>query len=222
MSALPIDGTYPTGTTKWEKRNLAQEIPVWEQDICIQCGKCAMVCPHGVIRIKIYDPAHLEDAPATFKSTDVQRSRMAGHEIHHSGGARGLHGLRHLRGHLPGQEQVRDAAEGHQYAAAAAAARAGTRELGVLLNMPDMDRRQIKVDYPPAAGAAAPVRVLRRLLGLRRDALSQAAEPVLRRPPGGGQRHGLLLDLRRQSAHHSLDQQRRGPRPGLVQLALRG
>jgi pyruvate-ferredoxin/flavodoxin oxidoreductase len=51
VSALPVDGTYPTGTAQWEKRNLAQDIPVWDPDICIQCGKCAMVCPHSVIRV---------------------------------------------------------------------------------------------------------------------------------------------------------------------------
>ena len=55
VSALPVDGTFPTGTTQWEKRNLALEIPVWEADLCIQCGKCIMVCPHAVIRQKVYD-----------------------------------------------------------------------------------------------------------------------------------------------------------------------
>jgi pyruvate-ferredoxin/flavodoxin oxidoreductase len=69
VSALPPDGTFPTGTAKWEKRNLATEIPVWEPEICIQCGKCSVVCPHAVIRIKAYDPKHLDDAPNTFKST---------------------------------------------------------------------------------------------------------------------------------------------------------
>jgi pyruvate-ferredoxin/flavodoxin oxidoreductase len=68
VSALPADGTYPTGTAKWEKRNIAQEIPVWDPDVCIQCGKCTMVCPHGVIRIKVYEPSHLAGAPATFKA----------------------------------------------------------------------------------------------------------------------------------------------------------
>jgi len=69
VSAFPIDGTFPTGTAKWEKRNLALEIPTWDEKICIQCGKCAMVCPHAVIRMKVYDSKQLSNAPATFKST---------------------------------------------------------------------------------------------------------------------------------------------------------
>lgn len=68
VSVLPSDGTYPTATTQWEKRNLALELPVWDEDLCIQCGKCVLVCPHAVIRSKIYDPAALADAPPTFKS----------------------------------------------------------------------------------------------------------------------------------------------------------
>ncbi|WP_089093561.1 pyruvate:ferredoxin (flavodoxin) oxidoreductase [Nodularia sp. NIES-3585] len=72
VSALPVDGTYPTGTAKWEKRNIAQEIPVWDTDVCIQCGKCVMVCPHSVIRSKVYEPQQLENAPATFKSANAK------------------------------------------------------------------------------------------------------------------------------------------------------
>ncbi len=72
VSALPVDGTYPTATTKWEKRNVATEVPVWDPDICIQCGKCAFVCPHQVIRMKVYDKELLADAPETFKSTDAR------------------------------------------------------------------------------------------------------------------------------------------------------
>jgi pyruvate-ferredoxin/flavodoxin oxidoreductase len=68
VSALPVDGTYPTGTSRWEKRNIAQEIPVWDTDVCIQCGKCVLVCPHAVIRAKVYEPALLEAAPPTFQS----------------------------------------------------------------------------------------------------------------------------------------------------------
>lgn len=72
VSAFPVDGTYPTGTSQWEKRNIALEIPVWEPDICIQCGKCVFVCPHAVIREKVYDPVYLKDAPADFLSADAR------------------------------------------------------------------------------------------------------------------------------------------------------
>jgi len=72
VSKLPNDGTYPTGTTQYEKRDIALEIPVWEPDLCIQCGKCAFVCPHAVIRTKVYEPAVLESAPKTFKSIDAK------------------------------------------------------------------------------------------------------------------------------------------------------
>jgi len=72
VSMLPADGTYPSGTTQWEKRNITLEIPVWDENTCIQCGKCVMVCPHAVIRSKVYDPKYLEGAPATFKSTTAR------------------------------------------------------------------------------------------------------------------------------------------------------
>ncbi len=72
VSAMPADGTYPTGTAKWEKRNIAQEIPVWDPNVCIQCGKCVMVCPHSVIRSKVYEPQQLDNAPPTFKSSDAK------------------------------------------------------------------------------------------------------------------------------------------------------
>ena len=78
VSILPCDGTYPTGTSKWEKRNIAQFIPVWDADVCVQCGKCVMVCPHAVIRAKAYEPVQLANAPATFKSADARDKDFAG------------------------------------------------------------------------------------------------------------------------------------------------
>jgi pyruvate-ferredoxin/flavodoxin oxidoreductase len=78
VSAMPVDGTFPTGTTKWEKRNIALEIPVWEPDLCIQCGKCVFVCPHAVIRHKVYDKKFLEKAPKTFKSMDSKFKEFPG------------------------------------------------------------------------------------------------------------------------------------------------
>ncbi len=71
VSALPIDGTYPSGTTKWEKRNISDRIAVWEPDICIQCGNCSFVCPHSVIRSKFFNNGHLKEAPDGFKSAPI-------------------------------------------------------------------------------------------------------------------------------------------------------
>jgi pyruvate-ferredoxin/flavodoxin oxidoreductase len=67
VSALPVDGTFPTATTQWEKRSIAQEIPVWDPQICIDCAKCAIVCPHAAILMKVFEPSALDGAPATFK-----------------------------------------------------------------------------------------------------------------------------------------------------------
>ena len=78
VSAFSSDGTFPSGTTKWEKRNVAQEIPAWDSDTCIQCGKCVMVCPHAVIRAKVYDPKLLSSAPDSFKSAEAKNSKFKG------------------------------------------------------------------------------------------------------------------------------------------------
>jgi pyruvate-ferredoxin/flavodoxin oxidoreductase len=72
VSAVPSDGTYPTGTAQWEKRDIALEIPVWDEALCIQCGKCVLVCPHAVIRAKVYAPARLDGAPSAFKSAPAR------------------------------------------------------------------------------------------------------------------------------------------------------
>jgi pyruvate-ferredoxin/flavodoxin oxidoreductase len=77
-SMLPNDGTYPTGTTKYEKRNIATQIPVWRPDLCIQCGTCSFVCPHATIRIKAYDPSYLDGAPETYKSVDARGKDFKG------------------------------------------------------------------------------------------------------------------------------------------------
>jgi pyruvate-ferredoxin/flavodoxin oxidoreductase len=78
VSAFPCDGTFPTATAQYEKRNLALEIPVWDEKTCIQCGKCVAVCPHATIRMKVYDAQCLEGAPATFKSCDARSPEWKG------------------------------------------------------------------------------------------------------------------------------------------------
>ncbi|HPP83176.1 MAG TPA: general secretion pathway protein GspB, partial [Rubrivivax sp.] len=81
VSAFPVDGTWPTGTARWEKRNLAASIPVWDERICIQCNKCAMVCPHAAIRVKVWKDGASEGGaapPATFKSVPYKGADFKG------------------------------------------------------------------------------------------------------------------------------------------------
>ncbi|HET7296080.1 MAG TPA: pyruvate:ferredoxin (flavodoxin) oxidoreductase [Gemmatimonadales bacterium] len=72
VSALPVDGTYPSGTTRYEKRNISDQVAVWDSDLCIQCGNCSFVCPHSVIRSRYYDASLLQSAPATFRSASLE------------------------------------------------------------------------------------------------------------------------------------------------------
>ena len=76
VSAFPLDGTYPVGTAQWEKRNIALEVPVWEEDLCIECGKCVFVCPHSAIRAKVCDESDLTDAPEGFKRISAKWREM--------------------------------------------------------------------------------------------------------------------------------------------------
>ncbi len=78
VSKMPADGTFPTATSQYEKRNIAVEIPVWDESLCIQCGICSFICPHATIRMKAYDAAALAGAPASFKSCDAKGADLKG------------------------------------------------------------------------------------------------------------------------------------------------
>ena len=81
VSALPVDGTFPTGTAQYEKRAIAQEIPIWDPDICIDCGKCAIVCPHATIRMKVFEPSALAGAPPSFQSKEFRSKDISGYRM---------------------------------------------------------------------------------------------------------------------------------------------
>ena len=81
VSALPIDGTFPTGTTQYEKRSIAKEIPIWDPEICIDCAKCTIVCPHATIRMKVFAPEAAAGAPTEFLSKDFRSKDLAGHRL---------------------------------------------------------------------------------------------------------------------------------------------
>ncbi len=79
VSAMPVDGTFPTATTRWEKRGIAQQIPIWDEAICIDCGKCAIVCPHAAIRMKVYPAAEAERFPGGFLSKEFKSRELPDH-----------------------------------------------------------------------------------------------------------------------------------------------
>ena len=140
VSAFPVDGTWPVGTAQWEKRNIALEIPVWDAKICIQCNQCALVCPHAAIRAKVYDPATLADAPATFQSVVLQGTRVHGHGLHDPGGARGLHRLPLCVNVCPAKDRTNPRHKAIDMHPQAAAARGGARKLRFLPDLPEIER----------------------------------------------------------------------------------
>ncbi len=81
VSALPVDGTFPSGTARYEKRAIAKEIPIWDPDICIDCGKCTIVCPHSTIRMKVFAPEVVADAPPEFLHKDFRSKDLTGHRL---------------------------------------------------------------------------------------------------------------------------------------------
>ncbi|MFN8547433.1 MAG: pyruvate:ferredoxin (flavodoxin) oxidoreductase [Candidatus Eisenbacteria bacterium] len=150
VSAFPVDGAFPTATSQWEKRNIAQEIPVWEPGICIQCAKCALVCPHAAIRVKVYEKDELSHAPASFKATDYRGVEYKEHlltyqvapedctgctlcvdvcpasqEVEHSGRKQTVKAL-----HMESQEPLHDQE---------------VKNFDFFMHLPDLDRRDVKV-----------------------------------------------------------------------------
>ena len=225
VSALPVDGTYPSGTTAYEKRNISELVAVWDPDLCIQCGNCSFVCPHSVIRSKLLRTSPSWTAPRTgFRSAPLERPRPARHPLHAAGVRRGLHRLRAVRRGVPGRRHRADPARKAINLAPREPLVAAEREnIAFFETLPANDRS--RVDFGTVRGTQflrAAVRVLRRLRRVRRDAVPEAALAAVRRPADDRQRDRLLVDLRRQPAHHAVDGRRRRARPGLVELAVRG
>ena len=183
--------------------------------------QCSFVCPHGVIRSKLYDKAKLDERPPASVGAD-RRPRLPRHPLHPAGLRRGLHRLRPVRRGLPGASRG-GVGKSHQHGGKGADPR--EREHA---NWPS-SRRCRSTTAPTwttqrrgIAVPAAAVRVLRRLRRLRRDAVHLAGLAAVRRPADGSQRHRLLVDLRRQPADHTVDGEQRRPRARLVELAVRG
>jgi pyruvate-ferredoxin/flavodoxin oxidoreductase len=145
VSALPCDGTFPTGTAQWEKRNIALEIPVWEPDICIQCAKCAMVCPHTAIRVKVYEPRFLGDAPPTFKWTDYKGQEFEGMKLTYQTAPEDCTGCGICVHVCPARSKTETRIKALNMMPQPPLREAERKNYAFFLDLPEYDRRQVKV-----------------------------------------------------------------------------
>jgi len=151
VSKMPCDGTFPTATARWEKRNIALDIPVWDPVVCIQCGKCAMVCPHATIRAKVYEPAALASAPATFKGTDARDRdfKAAGFKFTIQVAAEDCTGCGLCVEVCPAKNKTEVKLKAINMAPQAPLRDAERANWDFFLNIPEFDRRKIKVGSIP-------------------------------------------------------------------------
>ena len=223
VSALPADGTYPVGTAAFEKRNISDLIAEWDPDLCIQCGNCSFVCPHSVIRSTYYDEALLDGAPEAFRSAPLEARGLPDTAFTLQVYLEDCTGCELCVQACPVSAPGERGPQGDQPGAARAAAGRRAGEHRVLRDpaggRPERSGLRHRARHPVSAAA---VRVLRRVRGLRRDPLHQADLAAVRRPAAGRQRDRLLVDLRREPAHHAVDGRARRARPRLVELAVRG
>jgi len=146
VSAFPVDGTFPTATAQWEKRNIAMEIPVWYTDLCIQCNKCALVCPHAAIRAKVADPKALANQPATLKSMKYKGKEFDGQAYMIQVAPEDCTGCTLCVEVCPGKDK-KDPSKRALMMAPQMPLRAAEREnYAFFLNIPEVDRSLVKVD----------------------------------------------------------------------------
>jgi Pyruvate/2-oxoacid:ferredoxin oxidoreductase gamma subunit/ferredoxin len=222
VSAMPIDGTFPTATAQYEKRSIAVEIPIWDADICIQCGLCALVCPtrrSAPKRIRMPRwPEHRQDSCRGSSPARIFRNIRSRSKSRRTTAPAAVCALTSA---LP-RARKRSSTRRSTWSTSWSIWNANGRTTSSSCRFPNSTGRSQRQHRQGLAVAAAVVRVLGRVCRLRRDALCQADVAVVRRPHRGGQRDGLLVDLRRQPADDAVHGQFRKPRPRLVQLAVRG
>jgi pyruvate-ferredoxin/flavodoxin oxidoreductase len=146
VSAFPVDGTWPVGTTQWEKRNIALDIPVWEKDLCIQCNKCATICPHAAIRPKVYDPAELAGAPETFKSVDYKGKEFAGKKFTIQVAPEDCTGCGICVSVCPAKDKAEPTRKAINMTPQMPLREAEAKNFAFFLNIPDVDRTALKLD----------------------------------------------------------------------------
>ena len=223
VSALPVDGTFPTGTTKYEKRAIAQMIPIWDPAICIDCGKCAMVCPHATIRMKVFPTSAVEAAPADFLHKEFRSRDLLDHRLTIQVAPDDCTGCGVCVDVCPAKSKTDTSHKAINMEPVADHRDVERPRWDFFQSIAPLDRSLDPARFGQGlADAGAAVRVLGRLRRLRRDAIHPPRQPALRRPDDRRQRDRLLVDLRRQPADDPVDGQRGRSRPGLEQLAVRG
>ncbi|BDU68216.1 pyruvate-flavodoxin oxidoreductase [Geothrix oryzae] len=146
VSAFPVDGTWPMATTKWEKRNIALEIPEWDAALCIQCNKCAMVCPHAAIRAKVYDPAALAGAPETFKGVDYKGPEFKGQKYTIQVAPEDCTGCTLCVEVCPAKDKSNPKHKAIDMVAQAPLREAEAANFSFFLDLPEADRTKVKLD----------------------------------------------------------------------------
>jgi pyruvate-ferredoxin/flavodoxin oxidoreductase len=146
VSALPVDGTYPTATAKWEKRNIALEVPVWDPQVCIQCGKCVFVCPHATIRSKVYEPNAIAAAPETFKSTEARLPDWKGKKFTIQVATEDCTGCGVCVDICPARNKSEARLKAINMRPVAPIHDAEVKNWDFFLGLPEMDKRQVKLD----------------------------------------------------------------------------
>ena len=146
VSAMSVDGTFPTATSQWEKRNIALEVPVWDTDVCIQCNKCAIICPHACIRPKIYDEEHLADAPETFKSVDAKTREFKGMKYSLQVAVEDCTGCGLCVHFCPAKNKSQTSLKAINMAPQEPIRGSERENYKFFLNLPELDRRQVKMN----------------------------------------------------------------------------
>ncbi|PMB45048.1 pyruvate:ferredoxin (flavodoxin) oxidoreductase [Fischerella thermalis CCMEE 5201] len=146
VSALPADGTFPTGTSQWEKRNVALDIPVWEPDVCVQCSKCVMVCPHAAIRSKVYAESELTNAPVTFKSINAKDKDFAGQKFTIQIAPEDCTGCGICVEICPGKNKLQPETKAINLKPQLPLREQERKNWNFFLNLPNPDRRQLKLN----------------------------------------------------------------------------
>ncbi len=150
VSAFPVDGTWPTATSQWEKRAIAQEIPVWDAELCIQCNKCAMVCPHAAIRAKVFAPESLAGAPQSFKAVDYRGLEFKGRKYSIQVAPEDCTGCTLCMMVCPAKDKANPRHRALEMAAMAPLRDPERENYAFFLGLPDPDRREVKTDVKGA------------------------------------------------------------------------